>query len=66
MFSSAYIEVTGTIKEFLTLHFRIQKAIGGLLCAGLSVSVDHPEVGGLLLFVMDVGLSEEWTMILSL
>jgi len=35
MLSSGYTEVTGTVKEVLTLYFSIQKAIGGLLCAGL-------------------------------
>lgn len=34
MFSFACIEGI-SLKEFLTLHFRIQKAICDLLCAGL-------------------------------
>lgn len=56
MFSSAYTEVIGTVKEF-TLHFRVQKAVSGSCRTYLSI--DHAELEDPLLFVVVVTLSEE-------
>lgn len=56
MFSSAYTEVAGTVKEF-TLHFRVQKAASGSCRTYLSI--DHTELGNPLLFMVVTTLSEE-------